>query len=103
MTGVAPLQYGLLLAAVLCALGLVGVLMRRNVVFMLMAIEIMLNAAGLAFIAAGSRWGAADGQIMFILILALAAAEVSVGLALILQLYHRQGTVDADTASRMRG
>lgn len=103
MTGVAPLQYGLLLAAVLFALGLVGVLMRRNVVFMLMAIEIMLNAAGLAFIAAGSRWGAADGQIMFILILALAAAEVSVGLALILQLYHRQGTVDADTASRMRG
>lgn len=103
MIGVAPLQYGLLLAAVLFALGLVGVLMRRNIVFMLMAIEIMLNAAGLAFIAAGSRWGAADGQIMFILILALAAAEVSVGLALILQLYHRQGTVDADAASRMRG
>ena len=103
MIGIAPLQYGLLLEAVLFALGLVGVLMRRNVVFMLMAIEIMLNAAGLAFIVAGSRWGAADGQIMFILILALAAAEVSVGLALILQLYHRQGTVDADTANRMRG
>ena len=77
--------------------------MRRNLIFMLMSVEIMLNAAGLAFIVAGSRWGQADGQIMFILILALAAAEVSVGLALILQLYHRLMTLDADAASRMRG
>ncbi|HEX5453155.1 MAG TPA: NADH-quinone oxidoreductase subunit NuoK [Stellaceae bacterium] len=100
---VVPMQYGLLLAAVLFALGTLGVLMRRNIIFMLMSIEIMLNAAGLAFIAAGSRWGQADGQIMFILILALAAAEVSVGLALILQLYRRLATLDADVASRMRG
>ena len=99
----APMQHGLLLAAVLFALGLLGVLVRRNVIFMLMAIEIMLNAAGLAFIVAGSRWGQADGQIMFILILTLAAAEVSVGLALILQLYHRLATVDADAAHNMRG
>ena len=100
---VVPMQYGLLLAMILFALGLIGVLMRRNLIFMLMSVEIMLNAAGLAFIVAGSRWGQADGQIMFILILALAAAEVSVGLALILQLYHRLGTLDADAASRMRG
>ena len=100
---VVPMQYGLLLAAVLFALGTLGVLMRRNIIFMLMSIEIMLNAAGLAFIVAGSRWGQADGQIMFILILALAAAEVSVGLALILQLYRRLATLDADRASRMRG
>lgn len=97
------MQYGLLLAAVLFALGLAGVLARRNVIFMLMAIEIMLNAAGLAFIVAGSRWGDAAGQVMFILILTLAAAEVSVGLALILQLYHRLSTVDADAANIMRG
>ncbi len=99
----APLQYGLLLAAVLFALGMIGVLMRRNLIFMLMSVEIMLNAAGLAFIAAGARWGQADGQVMFILILALAATEVSVGLALILQLYYRAATLDADAASRMRG
>ncbi len=98
-----PMQYGLLLAAVLFVLGMLGILVRRNVIFMLMGIEIMLNAAGLAFIVAGSRWGAADGQIMFILILTLAAAEVSVGLALILQLYHRLATVDADAAREMRG
>ncbi len=100
---VVAMQYGLLLAAVLFALGTLGVLVRRNVVFMLMSIEIMLNAAALAFIVAGSRWGAADGQVMFILILTLAAAEVSVGLALILQLYHRLATLDADAADRMRG
>jgi NADH-quinone oxidoreductase subunit K len=100
---VVPTEYGLLVAMILLALGLIGVLMRRNLIFMLMSVEIMLNAAGLAFIVAGSRWGQADGQIMFILILALAAAEVSVGLALILQLYHRLMTLDADAASRMRG
>lgn len=97
------MQYGLLLAAVLFSLGTVGVLMRRNIIFMLMSIEIMLNAAGLAFIVAGSRWDGADGQIMFILILTLAAAEVSVGLGLILRLYHRLATLDADAANEMRG
>jgi NADH-quinone oxidoreductase subunit K len=93
----------LLLAAVLFALGLAGVLARRNLVFMLMSLEIMLNAAGLAFIAAGARWGQPDGQIMFILILTLAAAEVSVGLALVLQMHHRRATLDADAARELRG
>ena len=97
------MQYGLLLAMILFALGVLGVLMRRNLIFMLMSVEIMLNAAGLAFIVAGARWDQADGQIMFILILTLAAAEVSVGLALILQLYHRLATLDADAVSKMRG
>jgi NADH-quinone oxidoreductase subunit K len=96
-------EYGLLVAMILFALGVIGVLMRRNLIFMLMSVEIMLNAAGLAFIVAGARWDQADGQIMFILILTLAAAEVSVGLALILQLYHRLATLDADAASKMRG
>lgn len=63
------------------ALGLIGLLVRRNVIFTLMSIEIMLNAAGLAFVAAGARWGQADGQVMFLFVLAMAAAEVSVGLA----------------------
>ena len=62
-----------------------------------------LLAAGLAFIAAGYRWGQPDGQVMFFFILAMAAAEVSVGLALVLQMYHRLKTLDADAASRLRG
>lgn len=98
-----PLDHVLLLAAALFALGLAGVLVRRNLIFMLMAIEVMLNAAGLAFIGAGAIWGEADGQIMFILVITLAAAEVSVGLALILQIHRRLPTLDADAASTLRG
>lgn len=98
-----PLADAFTLAVILFALGLVGVLVRRDLVFILMSVEVMLNAAGLAFVAAGARWGQADGQIMFILVLTLAAAEVSVGLALILGIYHRLTTLDADAADRLRG
>jgi NADH-quinone oxidoreductase subunit K len=98
-----PPEHGIVLAVFLFALGLVGLLVRRNVVFILMAIEIMLNAAGLAFVAAGFRWGQPDGQVMFLMILAMAAAEVSVGLALVLQMHLRMKTLDADEASGMRG
>ncbi len=98
-----PMEYGLLVAAVLFVLGLIGVLVRRNVVFILLSIEIMLNAAGLAFVAAGARWGQPDGQVMFIFILAMAAAEVSVGLALVLLLHHQYNSLDVERASEMRG
>ncbi len=98
-----PMEHGLLLATVLFALGLVGVLVRRNVIFLLMSIEIMLNAAGLAFVVASSHWGQPDGQVMFLFILTMAAAEVSVGLALVLQLYGHFRSLDADAASKMRG
>lgn len=98
-----PMHQGLLLAGILFALGLTGLLVRRNVIFILMSLEIMLNAAGLAFVVAGSHWGQVDGQIVFVFILTMAAAEVSVGLALILQLYRRFKTLDADAASEMRG
>jgi len=98
-----PMEHGLILAAILFALGLVGVIVRRNIVFMLMGVEIMLNAVGVAFVVAGARWGQVDGQVLFIFILTMAAAEVSVGLALVLQLYHSFRTLDADAASRMKG
>jgi NADH-quinone oxidoreductase subunit K len=98
-----PADYGLILAAILFTLGLIGVLVRRNVLFMLLCIEIMLNAAGLAFVAGGARRGQPDGQIMFLFILTMAAAEVSVGLALLLQLYRHFRTLDADAADTMRG
>ena len=98
-----PLEYGLIVAGILFALGLTGVMVRRNIIFILVSIEIMLNAAGLAFVVAGSRWGQPDGQVMFIFVLTVAAAEVSVGLALVLQLYHHFKTLDADAASKMRG
>lgn len=98
-----PLEHGLLLAGLLFALGLIGLLVRRNILFMLMSIEIMLNAAGLAFVVASVRWQATDGQVMFLFILAMAAAEVAVGLALLVQMLHRFQTLDIDVASGMRG
>ena len=98
-----PIEAGLILSGILFVLGLISVLTRRNIIFMLISVEIMLNAAGLAFIVAGARWAQADGQIMFIFILTMAAAEVSVGLALILQVYHQLKTLDSDAANKMRG
>jgi NADH-quinone oxidoreductase subunit K len=98
-----PLEHGLCLAGILFALGATGLLVRRNVLFVLMALEIMLNASGLAFIVAGAHWAQPDGQIMFVLILSLAGAEVSVGLALVLQLHRHFHTVDIDAASEMKG
>ena len=98
-----PLEHALVLSGTLFSLGLLGILVRRNILFVPMSIEIMMNAAALAFVASGSRWGQADGQIMFILILTLAAGEASVGLALVLQLYRRFQTLDTDAASEMKG
>jgi NADH-quinone oxidoreductase subunit K len=97
------MEHGLMVASVLFALGLFGLLARRNVIFVLMSLEVMMNAAALAFISAGSRWMQPDGQIMFILILALAASEVAVGLALVLQVYKRHVSLDTDALSSMKG
>ncbi|RZU46817.1 NADH dehydrogenase subunit K [Fluviicoccus keumensis] len=102
MNGI-PLEHGLGVAAILFVLGLVGVMVRRNILFMLLCLEVMMNAAALAFVVAGSRWGQPDGQIMFILILSLAAAEASIGLAILLQFYRRHHSLDIDAASEMRG
>jgi len=98
-----PMQHALLLAILLFALGITGVMVRRNLIFILMSIEIMLNAAGLAFIVAGMRWGQADGQIVFMFILTLAAAEVAIGLALIIRIRQRLTTLDSDAADFLRG
>lgn len=98
-----PFEHGLLIAAMMFAVGLIGLLVRRNLIFLLLAIEIMLNAAGLAFVVASARWVEPDGQVMFIFILAMAAAEVAVGLALVLRIYRKFDTIDVDQTSRMRG
>jgi NADH-quinone oxidoreductase subunit K len=103
MTPLPVIETGLLVASILFVLGLIGVLVRRNIIFMLMSVEIMFNAAGLAFIVAGAKWGQPDGQVMFAFILAMAAAEVSVGLALIIRLFYHFRTLDTDMADRMQG
>ena len=97
------MEAGLILAMVLFVMGVGGVLVRRNLIFILLSIEIMLNAAGLAFVVAGSRWAQSDGQVMFILVLTVAAAEVAVGLALILNFTRLFHTLDADAGSTLKG
>ena len=98
-----PLQHALALASILFSLGLLGVLVRRDMLFVLMSIEVMMNAAALAFVAAGSRWGQPDGQVMYIVILTFAGTEATVGLAMVLQLHRRFRTLDTDAADEMKG
>ena len=97
------LEHGLMVASALFVIGLIGVLVRRNLLFQLLSIEIMLNAAGLAFVLAGARWGEADGQVMFIFNRVMAAAEVAVGLALLVRIANRVNDLDGDAVSAMRG
>ena len=96
-----PMDLVLLLALALFIVGLFGVLTRRNIIFILISLEVMMNASALAFIAAGAKWGQPDGQIMFMFILAIAAAEVAVALGLVIQLARRFNTLDIDAASEL--
>ncbi|MBL4940441.1 MAG: NADH-quinone oxidoreductase subunit NuoK [Colwellia sp.] len=98
-----PLTHVLILASILFCIGFIGVIVRKNTLFMLMSLEIMLNAVGVAFIGAGSAWQQADGQVMFILILTLAAAEVAVGLALLIQMQRRFKSLNIDLLSKLKG
>jgi NADH-quinone oxidoreductase subunit K len=102
MNGI-PLEHGLLLAGGLFLVGLGGLLFRRNLIFTIMSLEIMLNAAGLAFVLAGAHHGQPDGQVMFLLVLAIAAAEVAVGLAIVLRIRRGRKTLDADAIDQLRG
>jgi NADH-quinone oxidoreductase subunit K len=98
-----PLEHVLIVAGLLFTCGLAGLVLRRNLLFMLMSLEVMLNAAALAFVAAGARWEQADGEVMFLLILTVAAAEVAVGLGLLLQVQRRYHTLDMDSVRRLQG
>jgi NADH-quinone oxidoreductase subunit K len=94
---------GMILAGILFIIGLVGVLSRRNIIFILLSIEIMLNACGLAFISAGSVLNQPDGQVMYLFILSVAASEMAIGLALILNLFHKFKTLDTDKLNQLKG
>ena len=93
---IVPLNQVLLLSAVLFGLGLFCTLARRNLIMILLGIEIMLNATSIAFVGAALRWGQIEGQTLVIFILAVAATEVSIGLAAIVAVYRRTHSVDPD-------
>ena len=99
----APSDAALILACALFAIGLVGVLTRTNLLFMLLSLEVMLNAAGLALVAAGARHGQPDGQVMLLLVLSIAAAELAVGLALVIRVHRAFRTLDMRATRTMGG
>ena len=98
-----PLSDALTFCSILFAIGVGGLLARRSLLFMLASVEVMFVAAGIALIAVSSSRGAVDGQVVYFFVLAAAAAQVSVGLALILTMHRQRHTIDADRADQMRG
>ncbi|MFB3895856.1 MAG: NADH-quinone oxidoreductase subunit NuoK [bacterium] len=98
-----PISYYLILSGILFAIGVLGVLLRRNILIIFMAIELMLNAVNLAFIAIARSLNSMDGQLMVFFVIAVAAAEVSVGLAIIITIFRNKESVDIDTMNLMKG
>ncbi len=91
-----PIGAYYLVAAIMFATGLVGVLVRRNLIVLFMCVELMLNAVNLTLVAAARMWGGADGQVFVFFVIVVAAAEVVVGLALIVNIFFRRGSLDVD-------
>lgn len=98
-----PLSHYLILAAALFAIGAVGVVVRRNALIIFMCVELMLNAVNLTFLAFARYHGGADGQVIAFLVMALAAAEAAVGLAILLLVFRHHRSVHVDDLTLMRG
>ena len=97
-----PLSYYLILSAVLFTVGVIGVLVRRNAIVIFMSIELMLNAVNLSFVAISSHLDSLDGQIFVFFVMTVAAAEVAVGLAIIINLFRNKETVNVDEINIMK-
>jgi len=97
-----PASYFLILSALLFTIGVAGVLIRRNLIVMLMSIELMLNAVNLAFVAFSRTFSSADGQVIVFFVMTVAAAEAAVGLAIMIAVFRNRETVNADELTLMR-
>jgi NADH-quinone oxidoreductase subunit K len=97
-----PLGHYLILSAILFATGTMGVFLRRNVITMLLSIEVMLNAVNLAFIAFGRTQGHVDGQVIMFFVVTVAAAEAAVGLALVIALFRHRETLNPDAFTSLK-
>jgi NADH-quinone oxidoreductase subunit K len=102
MTGTL-VEHAVLLSVALFTIGAVGVFLRRNVITVLMCIELMLNAANLAFVAFSRAWGSLEGQVFVFFVLTVAAAEAAVGLAIVIALQRQRDTLDLDAFGSMKG
>lgn len=99
---IVPPSWFMALSAVLFAIGVAGVVLRRNAIVMLMSIELMLNAVNLTFIALSRALGSVDGQVIVLFVITVAAAEAAIGLAIILAVFRNRETVNADELNLMR-
>ena len=97
-----PLNYYLVLSAILFAIGTSGVFLRRNLITVLLSVEIMLNAVNLTFVAVGRYLGTVDGQIIVFFVMTVAAAEAAVGLALIIALFRHRESLNPDTFTNLK-
>ena len=98
-----PIQYFISLSAILFIIGILGVLIRRNAIIIFMSVELMLNSANLAFIAFARMFQSLDGQVFVFFVMAVAAAEVAIGLALIVAIFRNKQSIDVDQINSLRG
>ena len=97
-----PLNHFLVLSAVLFSIGTAGVFLRRNLITLLLSVEVMLNAVNLTFIAVGRHLGTVDGQIIVFFVMTVAAAEAAVGLALVIALFRHRESLNPDAFTSLR-
>jgi NADH-quinone oxidoreductase subunit K len=97
-----PTTYYIALSAILFSIGIIGVLMRRNAIVIFLSIELMLNAANLAFVAFARQLGSVDGQVIVFFVMTVAAAEAAVGLAIIVAVFRHRQTINADELRLLR-
>ena len=93
----------LIFSAILFTIGVIGVLTRRNAIMIFMSIELMLNSANLTFVAFAQKWGQLDGQLFVFFVMTVAAAEVAVGLALIVTIFRTKHSTSVDDLSQLKG
>ncbi len=98
-----PTMYYVALSAILFTLGVAGVLTRRNAIIIFMSVELMLNAANLAFVAFAREFGVVDGQVFVFFVMTVAAAEVAVGLALIVTIFRTKRSINVDDINQLKG
>jgi NADH-quinone oxidoreductase subunit K len=98
-----PTSYYVMLSAILFTIGVIGVLTRRNAIVVFMSVELMLNSANLALVAFARQWNQVDGQVLTFFVITVAAAEVAVGLALLVGIFRTRHTTNVDDVSTMQG
>ena len=98
-----PVIYYVGLSAILFIIGAVGVLTRRNAILIFMSVELMLNAANLLFVAFANVYGQVNGQVIVFFVITVAAAEIAVGLSLIVAIFHSKQSIDVDKINSLKG